>query len=389
MCYLIYSMEDDLKKLHEEVEKTRSQLYLFYELTKAMRSTLRLEEIVYIILTGLTAHHGLAFNRAALFLVDEKNKNLKGFMGIGPIDSHEASTIWDSIENQKMDLYDLIEAYHRLKEGKKPRFMEFIESLSFPLDNRSSLVCKILYAKDPTYIKEEDLNNLKDDPFINHLKLKDFLAASLWIEENPMGIIFADNYITKKPINDDGVRIFNMFVDQAKGAIKNSKTFEDTLFKAHTDSLTGLWNYGYFQYRLDEEIVNAQSQNQNVSLMMIDVDDFKKFNDTYGHLHGDKALREIGLTVKESCRKVDILCRYGGEEFSLILPSINADEAAFLGERIRESVQNKNIMNAGFTISIGISSFPQKSSDKESLIKSADEALYKAKRSGKNQVIIA
>lgn len=382
-------MEDDIKKLQEELEKTRSQLHLFYELTKAMRSTLHLEEIVYIILTGLTAHHGLAFNRAALFLIDEKSKKLNGFMGIGPVNSQEASAIWTSIENQKMDLYDLIEAYHRIKEGEKPPFMEFIQKLSFPLDDRDSLIYKILYAKNPLYIKEADLTNIENDSFIKQLELKDFLAASLWIEENPMGIIFADNYIIGNPINDEGVRIFNMFVDQAKGAIKNSKMFEDTLFKAHTDSLTGLWNYGYFQYSLDEEIASAQSKNKNVSLMMIDVDDFKKFNDTNGHLQGDKALRKIGSAIKENCRKIDILCRYGGEEFSIILPSINAEEAASLGERIRKSVEDKNILDAGLTISIGISSLPQKSSDKESLIKSADEALYQAKSQGKNKVILA
>lgn len=382
-------MEEKIKKLQEEIEKAHSQLYIFYELTKILRSSLHLEEMAYIILTGLTAQQGLAFNRAVLFLVDEKTKTLKGFMGIGPIDSHEANTIWDSIENQKMDLYELTKAYHRIKDGKKPRFMEFVQSLSFPLDKKGSLIYKILYKKGSLHIKDSELDNFENDALVGHLKLKDFLAASLWIEDNPAGIILVDNYITKKPINDEDKRIFDMFVDQAKGAIKNSQVFEDTLFKAHTDSLTGLWNYGYFQYRLDEEILNAKSKKNHVSLMMIDIDDFKPFNDTYGHMKGDQALKEISSTIKENCRKEDILCRYGGEEFSLILPLAHAKEASLLGERIRESVEKKEILNKNFTISIGISSFPKKASDKESLIKGADSALYQAKAEGKNKVITA
>ncbi|RKY31120.1 MAG: hypothetical protein DRP68_05385, partial [Candidatus Omnitrophota bacterium] len=103
-----------IEDLRKELEKARSQFYIFYELTQAMRTTLRLEEISYIILTGLTAHHGLGFNRATLFLVEEKEKTINGLMGIGPMDSEEANRIWKAIEDQKMDLYALIKAYHKI-----------------------------------------------------------------------------------------------------------------------------------------------------------------------------------------------------------------------------------------------------------------------------------
>lgn len=383
-------MEEENAKLKEELEKVRSQLYVFYELTKAMRTTLRLDEIIYIILTGLTAHEGLRFNRAAIFFTDEQKNKITGFMGIGPMDSKEANQIWQSIEEEKKDLYGLIDNYNRVKEEEtKPKFMEFIRSLSFDLDEKSGLIFNILSDKTCLHIKENHPPNLEADPLIQKMDLSEFIICPLYIKGNPKGIVVVDNYITKKPIRGEDIKTFEMFIEQAIGAIENSQSFESTLTKAHTDSLTSLWNYGYFQYKLDEELTKAASSGLPLSVMMIDVDDFKKFNDTKGHVHGDKALKQISEVLKENCRKIDILCRYGGEEFSLILPANNKKEAAFLGERMRQSVQDTKILNYNFTISVGIATFPKDCKEKEKLIKKADQALYQAKKQGKNKVIPA
>jgi len=382
--------QNDIQRLRDELERTRFQLYFFYELTKAMRLTLKLDEITYIILTGLTAHEGLSFNRAAIFFVDQEAKLIKGFMGIGPLDSKEADEIWHHIEEEKKDLYDLIDDYSRIRENAvKPRFMEFVRALSLPLDESSGFIYEVLNQKNIIHMKEDRIVSYKNDPLMKKLILKDFLASSLWIKGKPTGVVIADNYITKKPISDDDMKIFGMFMEQATGAIENSQSFETTLARAHTDSLTSLWNYGYFQYKLDEEITKAQSLNLPLSLMMIDIDDFKKFNDTRGHLQGDSALRQISEVFKENTRKIDILCRYGGEEFALILPNNAKPETALLGERIRKSIEERNILNSTFTISVGISSYPSDGRDKLSLIEKADQALYQAKRLGKNQVVLA
>ncbi|MDD5069261.1 MAG: diguanylate cyclase [Candidatus Omnitrophica bacterium] len=381
--------EKETIQLKNDLEKVRSQFYMFYELTKAMRTTLHLEEIVYIILTGLTAQQGLAFNRAIIFLVDKEGKNINGFMGIGPIDGQEATDVWQSIKNQQLDLYSLIKAYQRMKQDKKPRFMEFIQSLSFPLNEKSGLIYSSLSKPTASLIKESKTDTSETDPLIHHLRLKDFVISSIWAQDKPIGIILADNYITKKPITEDDIRIFSMFVDQAQGAIENSQAFEITLLKSHTDSLTGLWNYGYFQYRLDDLLTQAKLKKQPLSVMMLDLDDFKKFNDKFGHLEGDKALRKICNILKVNCRKDDIICRYGGEEFSIILPQSGEKDAQLLGERIRKSVEEELILDAPFTVSIGIACYLDNDDEKRDLIKKADDALYEAKRNGKNQVILA
>ncbi|MFH1504301.1 MAG: GGDEF domain-containing protein [Candidatus Omnitrophota bacterium] len=378
-------MEKQIRYLKEELERARSQLYIFCELAKAMRTTLRLEEITYIILTGLTSHEGLGFNRAVIFFADEENKKLNGFMGLGPMDGEEANQIWRNIEEEKKDLYDLINNYAQLKKNNiKSKFMEFVNSLSFEISQENSLIFKAFYNEEIFYIKKTE--KLKTDVLIQKLNLDEFLICSLWLKGKPAGLIVADNYITRKSITEDDKRIFSLFMRQAAGAIENSQNFENALTKAHTDSLTSLWNHGCFQYRLDEELAKAVTSSLSLSIMMIDVDNFKEFNDTRGHIQGDCALKEISGALRENCRKIDILCRYGGDEFSLILPANNKEEAILLGERIRKSLEEKEILKNRFTVSIGIATFPEDASDKTAFIEKADFALYQAKKQGKNQV---
>lgn len=380
--------EDKINKLKRELKKTRSHLEIFYELTKAMRKTLHLEEISYIILTGLTSHQSLRYNRAALFFVDNEKKEIKGFMGLGPMNGKEASEIWQHISDEKKDLYTLIANYHLIKKDKnnQPAFMKFIQSLKFSIDPKSGLIFDSL--KDKILWIKKGNKQLKDDPLIKKLDLDEFIIAPLKIKGETTAILVVDNYITKKKISKEDFKMFEMFSEQAAGALENSYSFELTLTKAHTDSLTGLWNYGYFQYKLDEELAKAKSTNKDISVLMIDIDDFKNYNDNFGHIQGDKALKKIGQTIKDNCRKIDIVCRYGGEEFSLILPSNNKKEARLLAERIRKSIAKNNILNYRFTISVGVANFPKDGLEKKELTKKADDALYEAKNKGKNCTVI-
>jgi len=387
---IIQEKEEEIKKLKKELEKSRSQLHIFYELTKAIRKSLRLDEMAYIILTGLTAKEGLGFNRAILFLTDDEYKNINGFMGIGFLDISEANIIWKTIETQKMDLYDLIENYHKIKDPPyKPKFMEFVESVSFPLTKESGFIFYALWEKGALHIKGEKIKELANDEFIKKFNLKEFLIASLWVDNKPQGIIVVDNYVTQKPISEENKIIFNMFIEYAASAIKNSKAYEDTLFMAHTDILTGLYNHGYFQYKLDEELLKAKSKNQKLSVIMMDVDNFKKFNDTYGHIQGDEALKKISNILNEGLDEKYILCRYGGEEFSLILPYTSIEESLEIGKNLLKKVENTEILNTRFTLSAGIATYPEHGLDKETLLKKADLALYKAKKEGKNKIVLA
>ncbi len=155
-----------------------------------------------------------------------------------------------------------------------------------------------------------------------------------------------------------------------------------------TDALTGLLNRRYLEERVTEEIKRSTRHHFPMSFMMIDVDDFKAFNDSFGHPEGDKALQMVGARLKENLRGADVAARYGGEEFSILLPQTTSEEAANIGERIRERVEQTEFPHRKITVSIGIAACSLKLNSARDLISAADKALYKAKRAGRNNVQI-
>ncbi len=381
--------KDKIKEVEKELQRVKNELNTFYEITQAMRRTLNFDEIIYIILTGLTSHHGLGYNRAVLFSVDYQTKKIKGVMGIGPYNAEEAKEIWKYIEQEKKSLEDLIEEYKWIKDGsKRTKFYDFVKNMELPYSSEAGLIYKVFNTGEMIYLDEEKVKELSKDKMCELFCCGEAVLVPLSAKNQVGAVLFVDNFITKKKITKENLRILNMFSSQAGLALENSKIFEDTLSKAHTDSLTSLWNYGYFQYKLDEQISFSEQRNLTFGLLMIDIDDFKKYNDTFGHLQGDTALVQIGSIIKDNCRRQDVVCRYGGEEFVVILPEISHQSASMIAERIRESVEKENdLFKHIVTVSIGISFFPSDSLEKRSLINKADQCLYKAKNAGKNTVI--
>ena len=160
-----------------------------------------------------------------------------------------------------------------------------------------------------------------------------------------------------------------------------------------TDSLTGLYNRKHLMESLTGEIGRSSRYDRPFSLLIIDIDHFKKFNDTYGHLAGDEVLRKMGELFRESIRGCDFAARYGGEEFVIVMPEIDRDQAVQAAERIRASVAKKKIDANGnsvkVTISVGVAAFPEHGEDAQAVISRADAALYQAKRRGRDRVVRA
>lgn len=159
----------------------------------------------------------------------------------------------------------------------------------------------------------------------------------------------------------------------------------DLKILANKDGLTGIYNHRYFHNVLNMEIDKAIQQKTKVSMIFIDIDYFKQYNDLHGHQKGDDALKKVGDILKETIRDDDIVARYGGEEFAIILPNTCEDEAVVIAENIHKNIENEYFYgqesqpNRNLTVSIGVSVFPDKSADDVELIKSADDALYRAK----------
>ena len=154
-----------------------------------------------------------------------------------------------------------------------------------------------------------------------------------------------------------------------------------------TDSLTGLLNRRYIEARLAEEIKRSNRHGFPMSFMMLDVDNFKSYNDQYGHPEGDEALKLVGNVIRETLRGADVAARFGGEEFSILLPQTTSDEAITIAERIRHNIENTEFAKRGVTVSIGVASCSAELCASADLISAADRALYEAKRKGRNLVL--
>ena len=170
-----------------------------------------------------------------------------------------------------------------------------------------------------------------------------------------------------------------------------SRDFEQQYKLATTDGLTDLYNHRYFQDQMKMNVEHSKRYETNFSLIIIDIDFFKKFNDTYGHQSGDAVLRQVAQILKRNVRATDIVCRYGGEEMSIILPNTGKDEAQMTAEKICKIVSEKqfklnNDKETHVTISLGVSTYPFDGETPTNLIDAADKRLYNAKNNGRNQV---
>ncbi|MDA8168534.1 MAG: sensor domain-containing diguanylate cyclase [Nitrospiraceae bacterium] len=179
-------------------------------------------------------------------------------------------------------------------------------------------------------------------------------------------------------------------------AIKKTALYEEVQELAVKDGLTRLYNHRAFQDKLSFEMERSRRFNHTLGILMIDADDFKLYNDAYGHQAGDEALKAIAEIITQNVRQADFAARYGGEEFVVILVESSQEAAMRTADRIRQSVETRGFFPGGpggkdknLTVSIGVASYPLDASDKDSLVKEADSALYLAKRKGKNRVLHA
>lgn len=192
--------------------------------------------------------------------------------------------------------------------------------------------------------------------------------------------------------NEEIRKLLLVYVGLTASALQRVRLIDITRRAAITDSLTGAYNRRFFDEMLKKQIALAKRRNEPLGLILADLDHFKNINDTYGHIAGDQALQQIASIMKNSIRSSDILSRYGGEEFVIIMPSIDISNAIKKAEGLRRHIESFQfqIGSAGqppqITISIGVSSFPDHGTEYETLIAAADLALYKAKKGGRNRV---
>ena len=377
---------------HGDSEKIKRELSILYEVSNAMRTTLKLDQIFYMILTALTSHEGLGFNRAMLYLVNERENLLEGKMGIGPHSGEEADKIWKGIEKEKLSLEDLLNSYDKFKRDPESRLNTLVKGIKMPLTEDMGILALTILEGMPFEVTTEEAKKKVSSIIKNTLSTEYFVTVPLKAKDKTLGAILVDNIFTKKPITKSDMRLLTMFANHAGLAIENSRLYEETEYLSKTDWLTKLWNSGELHKKLIKELEKSRIGDKNLSLLMIDIDNFKPYNDSAGHREGDSAIKKIASLLSQKSRRNDFVARYGGEEFTIIMPDTNKKIAATIAERLKKDVAEtfaSGDIPSGvphLTISIGISAFPSDATDKDNLIHKADIALYEAKRLGKNKV---
>ena len=220
---------------------------------------------------------------------------------------------------------------------------------------------------------------------INPLQCVIMLTAFATVENAIYALKEGASDFVKKPFeNEHLIHIVNQCLGKYKTLREKVNLEEEVRRLSITDDLTGLYNHRNFFKTLEAELVRLKRQKTSLSLLMFDLDNFKKYNDLYGHLEGDKVLKTVGEIVKQSIRhNVDSGYRYGGDEFTVLLIGASVDQAMTIAERIRSSIEQAK--SHRITVSIGLSEYRDRF-DLEGFVKSADEAMYRAKNSGGNRV---
>ncbi len=333
--------------LIEQYEKKIYDLHQLIEISKGLNSTLDYNILIDSIL--LTCMGQLQLLNAGIFL-------LKGLGG---------------------DRYVL----HRNYKGfALDHMIDYSFRINSPLLNyiESDYKC---------YRYDEIINNVNDDAITVLKALHPDIVVPLMSKGEINGIIVLGDRINDEEFNESEVEYILNIVSLAGIAINNARLYE----MATTDMMTKLKIHHYFQTILVEEINRSAKYNRPLSLIMADIDNFKDFNDTYGHVAGDEILRNVATIINDSIRLIDIGARYGGEEFAVILPKTDINEAIIVAERIRSAVEssllrfNEEVLNV--TISVGVAQYDMATdNNKQKFIERSDRALYNSKKEGRNRV---
>jgi diguanylate cyclase (GGDEF)-like protein len=220
------------------------------------------------------------------------------------------------------------------------------------------------------------------------------MVAPIIPKKQIKGIIAVGQKMNREQFTQSERELFSLLAHFISVAFSNSILYQQMEQISITDELTGLYNYRYFKEVLENELERAFRKNRSLSLVLFDVDNFKNYNDTLGHLAGDDALKGVAAILKLTARKTDIAVRYGGEEFCIILPEEGIESAYNFAERLRKAVEShaferEEVQPGGrLTVSLGVASYPKDADSAQKLMEKADEALYIAKDSGRNRTCL-
>jgi diguanylate cyclase (GGDEF)-like protein len=343
------------KVLGDLLEKKLNEIYVLYHISRTIGSVLDLYDMLVQVIDII--QKSLPVERISVYLVDEERKDLELFFYNG-LDLARKTVL-------------------RVGEGAPGRVAEQGEHIH-------------LHDLSPFYQTSND--------FIHHpgeeQREGSYIGIALKARSTTIGVIGMDNR-SKYGLSVEDMDFMAILSHQLAAGIERSRLFEKTQQLSQYDGLSGLYNHRMFKEKLAQEINRSGRNQKPLSLMMIDIDHFKQFNDDYGHQAGDMIIKELSSIIRSQtrCNTIDSCCRYGGEEFAVIMPELELDIACKVAARLRRAVEESKFvvghahLESKVTISLGVACMTETvGGSAEELVKKADDALYRAKRNGRNRV---
>jgi diguanylate cyclase (GGDEF)-like protein len=332
-----------------ELQQTNFELHALQEVMQAISRTLNMDELLAEVLRSLVKSKIIPFEvRGAIFLIDKGRVHLASALGLSP---------------------EVVEKCKVIRPG---------ECLCGQAVAKEEIIVSLNSAQDPrhTFCRQSDKNrgHVPEEPH-GHI------IVPLKAVDKIVGILNLYTYPDAE-VDEKLLRLLNSIGGQIGIAINNANLYEETKSVSLHDPLTGLGNRRFMQLQFEKSFAYAKRYKEELSVIMLDIDHFKIYNDTYGHTGGDSLLAKLAGIIVKNMRKADYVFRYGGEEFLAILPGTNLTKACEAAKHLRSAVEAK----AGVTISLGVASLTVSVESIEALIVNADKALYRAKAGGRNRV---
>lgn len=374
--------------------------------TKAILRSLSIDQVLYVVLSGVTSGEGLGFNRGLFLLADDGQRSLRTAMAVGPIHKQEAHRIWEDMVEKSLTLEALLTVYDAVKDDPSAHQLSHrLRGLTIPLDALAPLsahcmppsetgrahiepmIAKSLLERRPLHSRSLELVCEAadgDEPFA----FRNWWIVPLLTPERIVGTLVVDDAFSEREVAAGIQHLLVALANLSAIAVEKSKLFDEMRALAQVDGLTGLANRRSYEKAMHRFLTQSRQTGRDLSLIVLDIDHFKQFNDRRGHLAGDDALRFVAGVFRSAARKTDLIARYGGEEFVILLPDTTYDQALVVAEKMVAAVRDQSAESdlGPLTVCAGVSNTPDGRVDANELFEKADEALYRAKKNGRDRV---
>ncbi len=335
-------------EIFEKMERNVASLSMLQQASKIINSTLEQQEVFDLAVDVVMGTMGVSMSGLFLYQTEEEAVDLVSASGLPK--NEERTKVVDKAEEVSLEI---------IKKGE-------------PL------------------IKDELGGEIREG--FTSIDIRSAMVVPLQVREKTIGAIAVAQTEYKRRFTEADHRLITTLANQVAVAIENARMYNQMEKLATRDGLTKLYNHSIFQERLGEEIEAAQRYDRDLSLLMLDIDNFKEVNDNYGHQAGDQILKKLAQLLRREVRSSDIVARYGGEEFTVILPETSKREAQLIGQRLNEAIRKMKVdyndWELSTTVSIGVAAYQARQSQ-EDFIDAVDQVLYQAKNNGKDCTCVA